>query len=85
MIAPGNHGDFGFAARSTTPGGRVFDGGGAAKTRKPGTGDFSQSPVGVCYGVSGWGLDEAELSPCPSISNTNLLRGKTSRLTLSPT
>ena len=56
MIAPGNHGDFGFAARSTTPGegfrGAVL----AYKIRKPGAGDFSQSPVGLSYGVSGWGL-----------------------------
>ena len=28
----------------------------AIKTQKPGAGDFSQSPVGLSYGVSGWGL-----------------------------
>ena len=46
MIAPGNHGDFGFAARSTTPGE------GFAGQQNKNRGQGEPAPGGVRYGVA---------------------------------
>ena len=52
MIAPGNHGDFGFAAGRTTPG-EGFLGVVAIKNTKTGGWGFFPVPGGVSCGVSG--------------------------------